>query len=214
MNHLGPADDHRTEARRERSKKSPPRRGDEKIDRRRKTARRRASRIWRRRTSIVGFGRSNDDGDESERSEYEREERARGVDVWRRRSRGEERKVEEGDVMAEVANETWKNGYIDDGRGQWIITGMAEDMEESGIDRWDGKITSGGWRRDGIEVDCKLLDSKRRFGKASTAVIEMTMSHDDETIAWSNVGAEEKERWYSKDWVAYGIARDHLSKAR
>jgi hypothetical protein len=43
--------------------------------------------------------------------------------------------VEEGDVMAEVANETWKNGYIDDGRGQWIITGMAEDMEESGIDR-------------------------------------------------------------------------------
>lgn len=91
--------------------------GDEQIDRRRKTARRRASRIWRRRTSIVGFGRRNDDGDESERSEYEREERARGVDVWRRRSRGEERKVEEeGDVMAEVANETWKNGYIDDGR--------------------------------------------------------------------------------------------------
>lgn len=29
MNHLGPADDHRTEARRERSKKSPPRRGRE-----------------------------------------------------------------------------------------------------------------------------------------------------------------------------------------
>jgi hypothetical protein len=137
MNHLGPADDHRTEARRERSKKSPPRRGRRKD---RPPAKDCAT------TSLEDLeapyehrwvrSKERRRGRVRERSEYEREERARGVDVWRRRSRGEERKAEEeGDVMAEVANETWKNGYIDDGRGQWIITGMAEDMEESGIDR-------------------------------------------------------------------------------
>jgi hypothetical protein len=47
----------------------------------------------------------------------------------------EERRAEEeedGDVMAEVANETWKNGYIDDGRASTDNNWYAEDIEE-----WD-----------------------------------------------------------------------------
>lgn len=70
MNHLGPADDHRTEARRERSKKSPPPRRGRRKDRppAKDCATTSLEDLEAPRTSIVGFGRRNDDGDESERA--------------------------------------------------------------------------------------------------------------------------------------------------